>query len=95
MPFQNDFTNEASVHPNTPSFKAYPGDIVVFGNQYGNGMGHVAIVTKGNIDGNWQKFESLDQNWNNGDASKKEKAHKVTHKYDTRSAQMYFIRSFK
>lgn len=95
IPFQNNFTNEASVYQNTPSFKAYPGDVVVFGNSYGKGMGHVAIVTNGNVDGNWNKFESLDQNWNHGGINKTEKAHKVVHNYDTRSGQMYFIRSFR
>lgn len=95
IPFQNNFTNEASVYQNTLSFKAYPGDVVVFGNSYGKGMGHVAIVTNGNVDGNWNKFESLDQNWNHGGINKTEKAHKVVHNYDTRSGQMYFIRSFR
>ena len=39
--------------------------------------------------------ESLDQNWNHGGVNKTEKAHKVVHNYDTRSGQMYFIRSFR
>lgn len=95
IPFQNNFSGEASVHRNTASFKAYPGDLVVFGDQYGNGMGHVAIVTNGNVDGNWNQFESLDQNWNHGGASKTETAHKVIHNYDLRSGQMYFIRSYR
>ena len=35
IPTQNNFAGEATVHPNTPSFKAYPGDVVVFGDKYG------------------------------------------------------------
>ena len=51
--------------------------------------------TNGNADGNWNQFESLDQNWNHGGINKTEKAHKVVHNYDIRSGQMYFIRSFR
>lgn len=95
IPFNNNFIGEAWVFPNTASFQASPGDLVVFGNQYGHGMGHVAIVTNGNVDGNWNQFESLDQNWNNGGDRKAEVAHKVVHNYDIRQGQMYFIRSYR
>ena len=85
IPFNNNFIGEAWVFPNTASFQAAPGDLVVFGNQYGHGMGHVAIVTNGNVDGNW----------NNGGDRKAEVAHKVVHNYDIRQGQMYFIRSYR
>ena len=91
----NHFIGEPWVFPNTASYQAAPGDLVVFGNQYGHGMGHVAIVTNGNVDGNWNQFESLEQNWNNGGDRKAEVAHKVVHNYDIRQGQMYFIRSYR
>ena len=38
------------------------------------------------------KFQSLDQNWNNGGWRKAEVAHKVVHNYEN---DMIFIRPFK
>lgn len=89
IPFANDFTGEATVYKNTPEFKAKAGDIVVFNDNYGKGAGHTAIVTNGNADGNYYKFESLDQNWYGGGTTRTEVAHKVVHNYDT---EMWFIR---
>ena len=46
------------------------------------------IVTDANYDGNYMKFESLDQNWEGG-GDKTEVAHKVVHDYES---EMWFIR---
>lgn len=62
IPNSNNFKGIAKVYNNTPSFKAKPGDLVIFNSSYGGGYGHVAIVLNGNADGNVMKFVSLDQN---------------------------------
>nr|WP_263313524.1 CHAP domain-containing protein [Mammaliicoccus sp. Marseille-Q6498] len=92
IPTANDFSGEATVYKNTPSFVAKPGDVVVFNEDFGSGAGHTAIVTNGNADGNLMKFQSLDQNWNGGGTNKTETAHRVTHDYET---EMWFIRPNK
>ncbi|MCE3021374.1 CHAP and LysM peptidoglycan-binding domain-containing protein [Staphylococcus pasteuri] len=92
IPYANNFNGEAKIYHNTPSFKAEPGDIVVFSGRYGGGFGHTAIVLNGDYDGKLMKFQSLDQNWNLGGWRKTEVAHKVVHDYDY---DMIFIRPFK
>lgn len=92
IPYANNFNGEAKIYHNTPSFKAEPGDIVVFSGRYGGGFGHTAIVLNGDYDGKLMKFQSLDQNWNLGGWKKTEVAHKVVHDYDY---DMIFIRPFK
>ena len=89
IPDVNNFKGEATVYNNTPSFKAQEGDIVVFNRNYGGGYGHVAIVTKGNYDGKYMKFQSLDQNWFGGGSAKTEVAQRIVHNYDF---PMWFIR---
>lgn len=89
IPTENNFDGEATVHKSTEGFKAQKGDIVVFNENYGGGAGHTAIVTNGNEDGNYQKFESLDQNWEGKGAEKEEVAHRVVHDYES---EMWFIR---
>ena len=89
IPNVNNFKGEATVYNNTPSFKAEEGDIVVFNRNYGGGYGHVAIVTKGNYDGKYMKFQSLDQNWYGGGLAKTEVAQRIVHNYDF---PMWFIR---
>lgn len=89
IPNVNDFTNEADVYNNTPSFKAQAGDVVVFNRNYGQGWGHVAIVIDGNKDGNYMQFISLDQNWWGGGKAKTEVAQQIVHNYDF---PMWFIR---
>ncbi|MGX0157645.1 N-acetylmuramoyl-L-alanine amidase [Staphylococcus cohnii] len=89
IPNVNDFKGEATVYNNTPSFKAEEGDVVVFNRNYGGGYGHVAIVTKGNYDGKYMKFQSLDQNWFGGGSAKTEVAQRIVHNYDF---PMWFIR---
>lgn len=89
IPNVNNFKDEATVYNNTPSFKAEEGDVVVFNRNYGGGYGHVAIVTKGNYDGKYMKFQSLDQNWFGGGLAKTEVAQRIVHNYDF---PMWFIR---
>lgn len=89
IPNVNNFKGEATVYNNTPSFKAEEGDVVVFNRNYGGGYGHVAIVTKGNYDGKYMKFQSLDQNWFGGGLAKTEVAQRIVHNYDF---PMWFIR---
>lgn len=89
IPTANNFKGIATVHKNTPDFKAQAGDIVVFSGKYGGGYGHVAIVTNGNYDGNYMKFQSLDQNWYGGGLARTEVAQKIVHNYDF---PMWFIR---
>ena len=89
IPNVNNFKGEATVYNNTPSFKAKEGDVVVFNRNYGGGYGHVAIVTKGNYDGKYMKFQSLDQNWFGGGSAKTEVAQRIVHNYDF---PMWFIR---
>lgn len=91
IPNVNNFKGEATVYNNTPSFKAEEGDIVVFNRNYGGGYGHVAIVTKGNYDGKYMKFQSLDQNWYGGGLAKTEVAQRIVHNYDF---PMWFIRPY-
>lgn len=89
IPNVNNFNGEAKVYNNTPAFKAQAGDVVVFNRNYGGGYGHVAIVTKGNYDGKYMKFQSLDQNWFGGGSAKTEVAQRIVHNYDF---PMWFIR---
>ena len=91
IPDVNNFKGEATVYNNTPSFKAQEGDIVVFNRNSGGGYGHVAIVTKGNYDGKYMKFQSLDQNWYGGGLAKTEVAQRIVHNYDF---PMWFIRPY-
>lgn len=89
IPNVNNFKGEATVYNNTPSFKAKEGDVVVFNRNYGGGYGHVAIVTNGNYDDNYMKFQSLDLNWYGGGLTKTEVAQRIIHNYDF---PMWFIR---
>ena len=89
IPNVNNFKGEATVYNNTPSFKAEEGDVVVFNRNYGGGYAHVAIVTKGNYDGKYMQFQSLDQNWFGGGSAKTEVAQRIVHNYDF---PMWFIR---
>ena len=89
IPNVNNFKGEATVYNNTPSFKAEEGDVVVFNRNYGGGYGHVAVVTKGNYDGKYMKFQSLDQNWFGRGSAKTEVAQRIVHNYDF---PMWFIR---
>lgn len=79
----------ATVYENTPNFLPMPGDIVIFNGRYGGGCGHVAVVTKANLN----SFEVIEQNWLgygmvNGKAGW-ETATRRWHSYDN---PMWFIR---
>ena len=85
IPNVNDFTNEAKVYQNTPSFLAKPGDVVVWNRNYGGGYGHVAVVISATLN----SFVVIEQNWLGGGLNKTEVATKRTKSYDN---PMWFIR---
>ncbi|MFL1422498.1 SH3 domain-containing protein [Staphylococcus ureilyticus] len=87
IPNQNDFTNEAKVYQNTPSFLPKPGDVVVWNRKYGGGYGHVAVVISATLN----SFVVIEQNWFGGGKSKTEVATKRTKSYDN---PMWFIRPY-
>lgn len=87
IPFKNNFTNEAKVYQNTPSFLPKPGDVVVWNRKYGGGYGHVAVVISATLD----RFVVIEQNWLGGGANKTEVATKRTKSYDK---PMWFIRPY-
>lgn len=62
IPTHNNFDNEATVYENTKSFKAEPGDMVVFNANYGQGYGHVAWVISATLN----EITVLEQNWEGG-----------------------------
>ncbi len=39
IPYANNFNSEAKIYHNTPTFKAEPGDLVVFSGRFGGGYG--------------------------------------------------------
>lgn len=93
IPSHNNFDNEATVYENTKSFKAEPGDMVVFNANYGQGYGHVAWVISATLN----EITVLEQNWEGGgwtDGIERggkgwETVTKRTHAYDF---PMWFIR---
>lgn len=85
IPNVNNFTNEAKVYQNTPSFLAKPGDVVVWNRNYGGGYGHVAVVISATLN----SFVVIEQNWLGGGLNKTEVATKRTKSYDN---PMWFIR---
>lgn len=97
IPFNEEnkanFKKEATVFENTPSFKAQPGDLVVFDEKYGQGDGHVAWVISATLN----EIIVLEQNWEGGgwtDGIERggkgwETVTKRTHAYDF---PMWFIR---
>ena len=62
IPSANDFNGLATVYQNTPDFLAQPGDMVVFGSNYGAGYGHVAWVIEATLD----YIIVYEQNWLGG-----------------------------
>lgn len=81
----NDFKGLATVHRNTPSFLAKPGDIVVWNSNLGAGYGHTAVIVSATL----QSITVIEQNWLGGGADKTEFATKRTHTYDNAD---HFIR---
>ncbi|REI16741.1 N-acetylmuramoyl-L-alanine amidase [Staphylococcus felis] len=83
----------ATVYENTDSFLPEPGDIVIFNSHYGNGAGHVAVVTQATL----SQFEVLEQNWNGGGwtdgvTSPGWGPERVTRRWHYYDNPMYFIR---
>ncbi|MGG6839905.1 UNVERIFIED_CONTAM: SH3 domain-containing protein [Mammaliicoccus sciuri] len=85
IPTHNDFKGEATVHENTKSFLAKPGDLVIFNKNYGGGYGHVAIVVDATLD----QLDVVEQNWLGGGLNKTEVTTRRKHNYDF---PMWFIR---
>lgn len=81
----NDFKGLATVHRNTPSFLAKPGDIVVWNANLGGGYGHTAVVISATL----YSITVIEQNWLGGGADKTEFATRRTHTYDNAD---HFIR---
>lgn len=85
IPTHNNFKGEATVHENTKSFLAKPGDVVVFNRNYGGGYGHVGIVVGATLN----QLDVVEQNWNGGGLNKTEVTARRKHNYDF---PMWFIR---
>ena len=81
----NNFKGEATVHENTKSFLAKPGDLVVFNRNYGGGYGHVSIVVGATLN----QLDVVEQNWRGGGLNKTEVTARRKHNYDF---PMWFIR---
>ena len=43
IPYANNFNSEAKIYHNTPTFKAEPGDLVVFSGRFGGGVFEIFI----------------------------------------------------
>lgn len=54
--------SRAKVYPNTPTFLAKPGDMVLFPSTFGNGSGHVAWVLSATLNA----ITVIEQNWLGG-----------------------------
>ena len=85
IPTHNNFKGEATVHENTKSFLAKPGDLVVFNRNYGGGYGHVSIVVGATLN----QLDVVEQNWLGGGLNKTEVTTRRKHNYDF---PMWFIR---
>lgn len=93
IPFANNFDGLATVYQNTPDFLAQPGDMVVFGSNYGAGYGHVAWVIEATLDyiivyeQNW-----LGGGWTDGIEQPGWGWEKVTRRQHAYDFPMWFIR---
>ena len=85
IPTHNNFKGEATVHENTKSFLAKPGDLGVLNRNYGGGYGHVFIVVGATL----QQLDVVEQNWLGGGLNKTEVTARRKHNYDF---PMWFIR---
>ena len=85
IPTHNNFKGEATVHENTKSFLAKPGDLVIFNRNYGGGYGHVSIVVGATLD----QLDVVEQNFLGGGLNKTEVTTRRKHNYDF---PMWFIR---
>ena len=85
IPTHNNFKGEATVHENTKSFLAKPGDLGVLNRNYGGGYGHVFIVVGATLN----QLDVVEQNWLGGGLNKTEVTARRKHNYDF---PMWFIR---
>ena len=85
IPTHNNFKGEATVHKNTKSFLAKPGDLGVLNRNYGGGYGHVFIVVGATLN----QLDVVEQNWLGGGLNKTEVTTRRKHNYDF---PMWFIR---
>ena len=89
IPFENNFEGYATVYQNTASFFPLPGDVVVWNGNFGEGCGHVAVVTQANL----SSFQVIENNWLGGGYVNGqpgwERATRRWHSYDN---PMWFIR---
>lgn len=81
----NNFKGLATVHRNTASFLAKPGDIGVSNGNLGGGYGHTFVVENATL----SSLHVIEQNWLGGGADKTEFATRRVHAYDNFD---YFIR---
>lgn len=93
IPFANNLNGIATVFKNSINFVAQPGDVVVWGSNFGKGWGHTGVV----IAADYYSITVIEQNWLNGGWTDNierggrgwEVATKRVHSYET---QMWFVR---
>lgn len=89
IPKDNNFKGYATVYENTPSFLPLPGDLVVWNGNYGEGCGHVAVVTQATL----SQFQVIENNWLGGGwLNGKPGWEKATRRWHTYDFPMWFIR---
>ncbi|MBO3062704.1 N-acetylmuramoyl-L-alanine amidase [Mammaliicoccus fleurettii] len=89
IPTDNNFTGYATVYNNTPSFLPLPGDLVVWNGNWGEGCGHVAVVTQANL----SQFQVIENNWLGGGwVNGKPGWERATRRWHTYDFPMWFIR---
>ncbi|MEB6292191.1 N-acetylmuramoyl-L-alanine amidase [Mammaliicoccus sciuri] len=89
IPKDNNFKGYATVYENTSSFLPLPGDLVVWNGNYGEGCGHVAVVTQATL----SQFQVIENNWLGGGwVNGKPGWEKATRRWHTYDFPMWFIR---
>lgn len=89
IPKDNNFTGYATVHENTTSFLPLPGDLAVWNGNWGEGCGHVAVVTQANL----SQFQVIENNWLGGGwVNGKPGWERATRRWHTYDFPMWFIR---
>lgn len=89
IPKDNNFKGYATVYENTSSFLPLPGDLVVWNGNYGEGCGHVAVVTQATL----SQFQVIENNWLGGGwVNGKPGWERATRRWHTYDFPMWFIR---
>ncbi len=89
IPTDNNFKGYATVYENTSSFLPLPGDLVVWNGNYGEGCGHVAVVTQATL----SQFQVIENNWLGGGwVNGKPGWERATRRWHTYDFPMWFIR---